>query len=331
MTVTITIRIPAVEDKPEFVYSREVAVPEIPVERPEIELPEICEIGEEKRITCPGGTEIVAARCERNPTTGRNYWKLTGNTCPPLELGKTVKIITYSEGAEFEAYDGQELTVTASVMCGLTRSSGEQAIFEVDAVEVSRANTSNGFVSFKWKATVEPSRSHKLCVYAPKSDKCPNYGSARDCKTIFVSRQVPGVEEQLKKEREAYQLSLKAMEEERKRIRELYQTVPAATVEAEAQVISPTISITPEITPEITIPPRLGTIKIPSIPKPIKIEFPIDIKIDGESKGSPPISADVEPGTHIVTAELRGFTPISRKVRVESGQTVTISDIIFGG
>ena len=94
---------------------------------------------------------------------------------------------------------------------------------------------------------------------------------------------------------------------------------------------SPTISITPEITPEVTVPPRLGKIVIPSIPKPIKIEFPIDIKIDGESKGEPPISADVEPGTHIITAELRGFTPISKKVKVESDQTVTITDIIFGG
>lgn len=326
--VTVIVRIPQVGDKPTFEQRIEVSAPAIPIP----EIPEICEIGDEKKVTCPDGTAVVTARCEKDTTTGRNKWVLTGKSCPPLELGKTVKIITYPEGAEFEAYDGQEMTVTASVMCGLTRSSGEQAVFQVDAVEAARANTTNGFVSFKWKATVEPSRTHKLCVSVPKSDKCPNYGSARDCKTIFVSRQVPGIEEQLKKEREAYQLSLKAMEDERKRIRELYQTVPAATGEAEAQVISPTISITPEITPpEVTLPPRLGTIKIPLIPKPFKIEFPINIKIDGESKGEPPISVDVEPGTHIITAELRGFTPISRKVRVESGQTVTISDIIFGG
>lgn len=250
-------------------------------------------------------------------------------TLPEIELGKVVRIITYPEGAELEAFDGQEITVTASVMCGLTRSNGEQAIFEVDAKEVSRANTSNGLVSFKWKATVEPARAHKLCVSVPKSDKCPNYGSARDCRAIFVSRIIPGIEEQLKKEREEYQKSLQAMEEERRRIRELYQTIPAVTGEVVAP--APIISITPEITPEITVPSRLGIIKIPAIPKPPKIEFPINILIDGESKGEPPITAYVEPGTHTITVELRGFTPLSRKVKVESDQTVTITDIIFGG
>lgn len=44
--VTVTIRIPAVEDKPEFVYSREATILEIPVERPKIEIPEIPKIPE---------------------------------------------------------------------------------------------------------------------------------------------------------------------------------------------------------------------------------------------------------------------------------------------
>jgi hypothetical protein len=257
---------------------------------------------------------------------------ITRPEMPEIELGKVVKIITYPEGAELEAYDGQEITVTASVMCGLTRSSGEEAVFEADGIEAARTNTSNGFVSFKWKATVEPARAHKLCVSVPKSGNCPNFGSARDCRMIAVSRIRPGIEEQLKKEREEYRKSLQAIEDERRRIRELYQTVPISEAEAAASAApAPTISITPEITPEITVPPRLGTIVIPSIPKPIKIGFPINIKIDGESKGEPPVSVDVEPGTHIITAELRGFTPISKKVKVESDQTVTITDIIFGG
>lgn len=255
-----------------------------------------------------------------------------GIEIPEIQLGKVVKIITYPEGAELEAYDGQEITVTASVMCGLSRSNGEEAVFEVDGKEVARNNTSNGMVSFKWKATTEPARAHKLCVSVAKSDKCPNYGSARDCRIISVSRIIPGIEEQLKKEREEYKKSLQAIEEERRRIRESYQTVPTTVETGTTEYTPPSIvSITPEITPEVTVPKRLGKIVIPSIPKPIKIEFPIDIKIDGESKGEPPISVDVEPGTHIITAELRGFTPISRKVKVESDQTVTITDIIFGG
>lgn len=301
--VTVTIRIPAVGDKPEFEFSKEVTLPTV--------IPEICELGDEQKITCPDGTEIVKAVCEKNAATGKNYWKLTGNKCP-IELGKTVKILVYPETAKLEAFDEQEITITAAVMCGVTPSSGENATLLIDGKETAFGKTSSGFVSFKWKATVEPSKTHKICVNVPKSSVCDKFGSATDCKTITVSRVIPEISEQLLKEREAYLATLEAKRREREKIREL------------ALLIKP-----PEV-PSIIKPVVTGTIHIPSIPKPEKIPYPVNISIDGALIGEPPVKEEADPGAHTVLAELKGMTPVSRKVYVKAGETLTITDISFG-
>ncbi|MFH1296353.1 MAG: PEGA domain-containing protein [Bacteroidota bacterium] len=296
---------------------------------------EVCEIGQERKIGCPDGTEIVIEKCEKDPTTGRNRWMPTGNACPPLEMGKVVKILTYPAGAALEAFDGQDVTVTASVVCGLTLSTGETATFEVDGVQAAQGTTSSGTVSFKWKATPEPSRTHKLCVSVPKSSQCPKYGSAKDCKTITVSRIIPGIEEQLKKEREEYAKNIEALREERERIRQMIQ--PAISVVPTAPVIPtpfvPTIPTIPTVPTVPTVPgpevPKQGKISIPSVEILPGVAFPVIIYIDGERIGSPPVMLDVDPGTHTVRIELKGFTPISKKINVIAGDTTVLTGLRF--
>ena len=354
--VKVTVIIPAVADKPEFRIDREVSIPtleEVPMPKeicaigeektifcpvdgstiviarcekdpvtgrnrfvptgktcPLPPVPEVCEIGDEQTVTCPDGTIIVTAKCQKDPVTGRNRWVPTGKPCPPLELPKTVEILTYPKGASLEAFDGQDVTITAAVMCGASPSSGEAATLTVDGTKTAFGTTSGGFVSFKWKATVEPSRTHKICVSVPKSSACPKFGDAADCKIITVSRVIPSVTEQLLKEREAYLSELEAKRKERERIRELV------------------LLATTPILPPITLP-VLTFISIPSVPKPAKIPYPVNISIDGVFVGSPPVKEDVDPGIHMILAELKGMAPIYKKVSVKSGDTLTITDIAF--
>jgi hypothetical protein len=287
---------------------------------------EVCQIGQERKIGCPDGTEIVIEKCEKDPTTGINRWVPTGNTCPPPEMGKIIKILTYPAGAALEAFDGMDVTITASVVCGASPSSGETAIFLVDGKEISRGTTSGGFVSFPWTATVEPSRTHKICVSIPKSSQCSQYGEARDCKTITVSRAVPDVLERLKKERESYLAQLEAQRIEREKIREISLTlplqpyVPVVTIPTIPEV--PIISI-PVLPPAEQVP---GIIDIPAVTAPPGVPYSIEIRIDGTIIGPPPVYKEVTPGTHTITISLKGFTPISKKVNLTAGQILTIQE-----
>lgn len=300
-------------------------------------IPGGCVEGETKTVRCPDGSEIAIAVCKRDNVTGFNAFVPTGNQCPipkGPELGKQVKILAYPPTAALEAYDGQEITITASVTCGLKLSNGEIAIFLVDGNEISRGITSQGFVSFKWNATPEPSRTHKICVSVPKSDQCTDYGEARDCKTITVSRVIPGIEEQLKKERSAYLSQLESLRQERGRIRDLTTlpgftpppvTPPTIPIPTPPPVTPPTI---PSITPptETPIVPATGTINIPTVKIPFGVEFPVEIYIDGQLIGAPPIYREVSSGTHTVRIQLKGFTPISLKIDVPAGGVKTIEE-----
>ncbi|MDO9356953.1 MAG: PEGA domain-containing protein, partial [Solirubrobacteraceae bacterium] len=288
-----------------------------------------CTEGETKTFRCPDGTEIVIARCTRDPVTGINVFVPTGEKCPaipPPELGKIAKILTYPVGAPLEAFDGMDVTITASVVCGTSPSSGETAIFLVDGNEISRGTTSGGFVSFTWKATVEPSRTHKLCVSVPKSSQCSQFGEARDCKTITVSRAVPDILERLKKERESYLGQLEAQRIAREKIREISLTLPQQPYVPE--VTTPTVPEVPIISIPVLPPVEQvpGIIDIPAVTAPPGVPYPIEIRIDGNIIGPPPVYKEVTPGTHTITISLKGFTPISKKVSLTAGQILTIEE-----
>ena len=296
------------------------------------EIQQPCTEGETQTFRCPDGSQIAIARCKRDPVTGINVWVPTGEKCPiiGIELGKVAKILTYPAGAAIEAFDGMDVTITASVVCGASLSSGETAIFSVDGNEISRGTTSGGFVSFTWKATVEPSRTHKLCVSVPKSSQCSEFGEARDCKTITVSRAVPELYEKLKKEREAYLGQLEAQRIAREKIREISLTLPQPPYVPEVAV--PTIPEVPAppTPPSIPVPPPEeqvpGIIDIPAVTVPPGVPYPVEIRIDGNLIGPPPVYKEVTPGTHTITIGLKGFTPISKKVNLSPGQILTIEE-----
>jgi len=290
----------------------------------------VCNIGDVRKIKCPDGSDIVTESCQIDPITGFNRWVPTGNTCPLPELGKQIKILAYPEGVPLQAYEGQEVTITAAVSCGLSPSNGEAAIFIVDGKEVSNGTTSQGFVSFKWTAITDPSRTHKICISIPKSDQCVKYGEARDCKTITVSRIVPGIEEQLKRERETYQEQLELLRLERERIRQLPE-IPIPSMPTYPGSFPPIPTPSGPLPPIPTTPvppttPQTGIISIPSVRVPPGIEFPITIYIDGQLVDPPPVYRQVSAGTHILSIQLKGFSPISLKVDVPAGGIKTIEE-----
>ena len=337
-SIPIEISIPN-KDRGDTTFSFNVGIPipeaEIPI--PEVKIPEIrqvCTVGEEQTVRCTDGTRIVTHVCERDPTTGINFWNPTGRPCPTPELGKIAKILTPPDGV-LRAFEGMDVTITASVMCGATPSNGEPAILIIDGEQVASNNTTQGFVSFKWTATTEPARTHRVVVSVPKSDNCPTHGEARDSKSITVSRIIPGIEEQLRIEREAYQSQLEILREERRRIREMSLAALAVTPTVPIPIIP---SIEPPITPPVEPPttplveppiePQPGIIDIPSIITP-PTEYPIEIFIDGVLKGPPPLKVEVVPGTYHITVKLTNFTPLDRKVTITEGQTLTITNMEF--
>lgn len=312
------------------------AVPEVEVEIPEVR--PVCTVGEEQTVRCADGTIIVTHVCEKDPITGINFWNPTGRPCPVPELGKVAKILVPPDG-ELRAYEGMDVTITASVMCGASPSHGEPAILIIDGEQVASNNTSQGFVSFKWTATTEPARTHRVVVSVPKSDKCPMHGEARDSKPIIVSRIIPGIQEQLRIEREAYQSQLATMREERKRIREMSLAARAAVTPITIPVTPPVeLPITPPTTPpfeppitppvEPPVEPQPGIIDIPFIPTP-PTKYLIEIFIEGVLKGPPPLKVEVDPGTYHITVKLTNFTQLDRKVTIAEGQTLTITDMEF--
>lgn len=321
--VAVIIRIPAVGPKPAFEIRREISVPNLL----DLDgLKEVCQIGDQKTIQCPDGSKVITTKCEKDPTTGYNRWVITGNTCPTPEMGKNVKILTGRGGSAIEAYDGMDVSVIAAATCGLSASNGEEAIFSVDGNEISRGITSAGFVTFTWKATVEPSRTHKLCVSIPKSSKCSEFGEARDCKTITVSRSVPNLEERLIKERETYISQLEAQRIEREKIRELSMLAGATpTPYIETSPIIPENPPIADIVPPVVdqVP---AMIDIPAVGMPPENTYPILIKIDGKTMGPLPIRQEVTPGTHTVAISLKGFPPITMKPKLTAGQILTINE-----
>ena len=204
--------------------------------RPEVRIPDseqICVLGDKKTARCADRTDITTHVCEQDATTGLNQWMPTGRPCPQPQLGKTARILTSAEG-DLRAYEGMDVTIAASVMCGATPSNGEPAFLIIDGEQVGSKKTIQGFVTFTWKATTEPARTHRIVVRIPKSDQCPAHDEASDSKTITVSRIIPGIEEQLRIEREEYKSQLGLLREERKRIRELSTTIPVTSTVAKA-------------------------------------------------------------------------------------------------
>ena len=255
---------------------------------------------------------------------------------PILPHAKTVKILSTAGYNLPNAYVGKTVEIIAAVMCGTDKSDGEYAILTLDGAPIAEGRTGvsslgAGFVTFKWTVEGE-SGPRKLCVRVPKSDVCPNYSEAIDCKVMMVSSVRPPISEQLKGERAELRDRLELIRLERKHVESLQKggvDIPSIAL--------PEIKI-PDTLPEITIPDvevdkekveEIGTIKIPAIPIPDKLNLLPTVSIDNNLIGFPPINIDVVPGKHQIKVELKGLTPIYKTVTIEPGQVLTITDISF--
>jgi PEGA domain. len=259
---------------------------------------------------------------------------------PFLPGGKTVKILSTTGYNLPNAYVGKTVEIIAGVLCGTEKSDGEYAILTLDGTPIAEGRTGEsslgaGFVSFKWTVEGE-SGPRKLCVRVPKSDECPDYSEAVDCKVMMVSSVRPPIEEQLEAERGELRDRLDLIRHEREVAEALqkgdvdlpsYSTLPEITLPEPEPVPEPVIEdVIEEVEEQVE---QIGTIKIPSIPIPDKLNLLPTVSIDKVLIGSPPISTDVAAGKRQIKVELKGLTPIYKTVTVEPGQVITITDISF--
>lgn len=340
-TTQIKVLIPNKDGKTFTTYPFTVSyrIPEVTEVPPPPELPpppvKICEEGQTKTGTCPDGSVIDIQVCRNN------VWVPTLKKCPPLALAKSVLILTTMGAPRLpKSYHGQEIEIVASVLNGTERSLHETALLIIDGKIIDTAKTGEdtnqpGFVSFKWVADAGTVQLHKVCVKVLKSDQYPKYSEGMDCKLIVITREVPDIKERLAMERAQLKERLELIRHERQRMR----TIAIAPTPEEVPVTVPSI---PEIplapapieVPEVPIeelppPPETGWISIPAIPAPVNVVRLIDVYIDNESVGTPPIKKEVPAGKRKIRAELKGFTPIYKSVTVGPGETVTVTDLVF--
>jgi len=286
--------------------------------------PKVCTEGElAGEITCWDGSKINTLICKNN------IFVPTGDICPSQVQAKTVKILTTTGYNLPNAYVGKTIEIIAAVMCGLDKSDGEYALLTLDGEPIAeswtgRSSFGPGFVTFKWTVEGE-SGPRKLCVRVPKSDECPGYSEATDCKIMMVSSVRPSIAEQLERERGELRERLELIRLERETTEPSQKgeiSLPEITVDTDTDIES-VIEDWEEHAEDV------GTIKIPSIPTPDNINLLPTVSIDNNIIGYPPININVIPGKHQIKVELKGLSPIYKTITIEPDQELTITDISF--
>lgn len=239
--------------------------------------------------------------------------------------------------------EGYPVDLVAQISCGGAPSSGELVIFTVDGEVVGQAETSAGQAKVTWKASADPSRNRKICARVPRNAVCPGVDESFTCKMLTVLK---GVDES----------TLTQLASERQRKYELWMQetggvvgekvgslvpfdlivapdvtpyLPAPTIPTPTVPIPPTPSVPAPAAPE---PPQdqPGKIIIPALPLPEKFAgVPIEVYVDNELLGSPPITLQRYPGTYSIRITAKGLPQIHRRVRIASNETVTLSDLSF--
>lgn len=316
-------------------YTYTIEVPGSPGIVEDVE-PVVCTEGEKSGpITCWDGTVIHTLICRNNK------WVPTGEICPSAPQAKTVSILVLEGKYNLpNTYQGKEVIITAAVMCGTKKSQHEPAFLKVNGKIVAESKTGQGsndpmFVTFKWTATTG---THTICVKVPKSDACPEFSEAQDCKTIIVSANVPSIEDRLDQERQELSDRLKSIREARKQVRDELKitTTPEPEKIPFPEVPIPEVPAPGEPVPEVPAPevpapevPDTGIIKIPSIPVPPNVSLIPSIFIDNKLMGQPPLEVEVPAGKRKIRIELKGFEPLHKTITVTAGETIAISDLLF--
>jgi hypothetical protein len=166
---------------------------------PEPEPEYLCEVGAKRSPhTCHDGSQIYTEICETDELGGTS-WVPTGETCPPMAVKRSMELAIPKI-----MYEGQPIDIVLQSYYGATPSSGEPATLTVDGATVRTINTTAGTVKFRWTATGVGMR--RVCVNIPANPVCEVPGSA--CQTVMVSAYVSGLAEQIKREKEAYDVEL---------------------------------------------------------------------------------------------------------------------------
>lgn len=256
----------------------------------------------------PQVPNYVTGRCETPCPTGTVLNPITG-VCttppeppgPPSPAGKSVRIQTIDQ-----AYPTQDVPIVITVLCGAKPSNGEWAQLFVDGQKIDERRTANGLVQFTWEAVAG---SHRIMVDVPQSDFCDRPG--RDTKDIEVTSQVPAIFEQLAREREAFLKQRQALDEQRRKIRELQLPYTVALPTA------PTTSI----------------LKIPVFKAPAGTT----VLIGGQVIPAPttgPIEVTLPPGEYTVIIQPPGGLPVEIPITLPPSITpipITIPTIPMGG
>ena len=237
-----------------------------------------------QEVSVPGGSELTIPEEE----------------IPDIKPKKVSKVEMVTRD---KAFNTQNVTIIASVICGSKVSSGDDVQLIIDKETIETKKTSDGQVSFTWEATPG---IHTICVATTTSSKC---NKTQDCSKINVSSTIPDIYEKLKLEREEYKEARKEAEERRRKLRE---EIPSLIK-------------------------SMGKVNVPSLPTQYT---GTPIKIDGDIVATVPESdtitlPNVPPGDHdiIIQPSDPSLPPITIPITVGPGETieVTIPEEFFGG
>ena len=239
---------------------------------------------------------------------------------PTFVAGETIKLVA------FLSYQNQAVTDFL-------------VTFIVDDIEIGESRTdSKGYAAFSfrvpafgeernisWTNTTGKGTTGK--IYGTKRHKfCAKIQTEKDgpltnCESVVVtSESIAGREEVTYR---TYLEQLRAGV-----TTGLESVVPA--FEPSAIVSLPDLSaLIPSPISAIEPPGKSAIINIPAPPIPPGITYPVEVEIDGERRGRPPLQVRTAPGKHTVKVSLKGFPPFTKTVTLASGETVTMSEIVF--
>lgn len=295
VTVPLTIKIK------DYTYTKnltlsEYAIPDVSPTQPFIPYtpptPEICKLGDVKKLSCPDtNEEIIIARCEKNPITGRNQWVETKEVCPPPpKITRIVKILSENDRLP-DATEGQTVKIAATVICKSNETETKPrdiAYLIINGAIHDQKSTSGGLVEFEWIATAFPLSTSKVCIRVAPSESCKAPG--QDCKTIIVKTEKISPSEQIAIERESAAEQRRLIEKARKGLRSSIIEEPLPLLPSpDITPIYPPIYPSPDITP-IDITPITPKPDIEPDTTPIKLEYG-SIKIEGISIPTAPITS----------------------------------------
>jgi hypothetical protein len=180
-------------------------------------------------------------------------WIPSGEACPEKLVRHTLEIAVPKI-----AYEGQPINIVARAFCGAASSHDEDANLTIDGAAIETKKTKAGEVSFRW--TAKGVGMHKVCINIPASPSCQV--PITECETMMVSAHVAGIQEQIKREKEAYEGRLSELRK-RKKIAAGKTARPGVPgyVRVPASLAGSVINVGGV---KVTVPPGGTTVQVPS-------------------------------------------------------------------